>query len=91
MQNTHTISACKENLCAVKSRINFYDFQLTSALREYRKQEVLSDLLDKKHKSKNNVYANKLNYLQDEFSMQIEESLDFRPKKRQEINFISLA
>ena len=89
MQNTHTTLACKEVLCEAKSRINFYDFKLNSLLREYRKQEIIDDMTHKK--SKTNFYAKKLDYLQDEFDMQIEESLDFKPKKRQEINFISLA
>lgn len=91
MQNTHTTLACKEVLCEAKSRINFYDFKLNSLLREYRKQELLNDFVQEEKKLKTNFYAKKLDYLQDEFNMQIEESLDFKPKKRQEINFISLA
>ena len=90
MQQTHTTFACKENLCK-KSNVNFYDFQLNSLLRQYRKQEVLDSLKVEATKSKNNSYAKKLDYLQDEFAMQIEESLDFSTKKQREISFISLA
>ena len=90
MQQTHTTLACKEKLCK-KTSVNFYDFQLNSLLREYRKQEVLDSLTKEVKKSKNNSHINKLNYLQDEFAMQIEESLDFSPKKVRELSFISLA
>ena len=90
MQQTHTTFACKENLCQ-KSNVNFYDFQLNSLLREYKKQEVLDSFKKDVKKSKNNYHAKKLDYLQDEFAMQIEESLDFSTKKQREISFISLA
>ena len=90
MSQTHTTLACKEKLCK-KTNVNFYDFQLNSLLREYRKQEVLDSLTKEVKNSKNSSRVNKLNYLQDEFAMQIEESLDFYPKKQKEISFISLA
>ena len=91
MSQTHTTLECKENLCKEKSRINFYDFRLNSLLREYRKQAVLADMVKVEGNKKSNFYANKLDYLQDEFNMQIEETLDFGAKKRSEISFISLA